>query len=277
MTAAEPDTATYVFAVCRRVDPAVLRGLEGIGYGAAVRPLGLGPLTAVVQHLPAREAGEDAWQARLSDATALERTARAHHEVVRAVARHTTTVPLALATLYLGDDRARQVLAKDIERFSAVLRRIDGCDEWGIKVYATGAAVPPATPVSAGATQPPPSAGDGHAYLARRRAEHHARDLRQHDAQRIADTVDSTLRVLVSAARRLRPHAAHLTGERAPQVLNAAYLVPRERAAGFQRAVGALRRRTGARIEVTGPWVPYSFAALPDAATPGDTPGRGRA
>jgi len=249
-----------------------------------VRTLPFGPLTAVVQHLPAGEAGEEAWQARLSDPVALERTARAHHEVVCAVARHATAVPLALATLYLGDDRARHALVKDAERFEAVLGRIDGCDEWGVKVYpatSAGPAEPPEPIEPTGPVgQPSPSSrprrtGDGRAYLARRRAEHLARDLRHHDVQRIADTVDTGLRVLASAARRLRPHSAHLTGERAPQALNAAYLVARGHQAGFLRAVGALRRRTGARIDVSGPWVPYSFAALPDPPVPGGPPGTG--
>lgn len=264
MTGPEADAATYVFAVARSVDPAILRDLPGVTPGTAVRPLRCGPLTAVVQHLPRPEAGEDAWQARLSDPAALERTARAHHAVVSAVARRTTTVPLALATLYLGDDRVRDALMADTERFSAVLRRIAGREEWGVKVY------PAATAGPAGGDAAPPGpqaarSSDGRAYLARRRAEHQARASRQHDAQRTADTVDEALRVLAAAARRLRPHTARLTGEPAPQVLNAAYLVAKEHGAGFLRSVAALRRRTGARIDVSGPWVPYSFAALPGA------------
>ncbi len=269
------DAATYVFAVGRAVDPAVLRDLTGLAPGGPLRLLPCGPLTAVVQHLPRGEAAEDAWQARLSDPVALERTARAHHEVVCAVARHTTAVPLALATLYLGDDRAREALARDAERFAAVLGRIDGCDEWGVKVHPAAAEPAGAAPPPAGPSRTP-GAGTGRDYLARRRAEHRAREGRRHDAERVADTVDAGLGVLASSSRRLRPQAAHLTGVRTPQVLNAAYLVAREHEAAFLRAVAALRRRTGARIDVSGPWVPYSFAALPDAAAGEDAPGGGR-
>jgi hypothetical protein len=219
--------ATYVFAVGRAVDPAALTGLPGVVPGAAVRPLRFGPLTAVVQHLPGSEADADVWQTRLSDPRDLERTARAHHEVVAAVARQTTTVPLALATVYLGDDRAREALAKDTDRLQAVLRRIEGCDEWGVKVYPDSVAAPSSEAPAPALTSARPTAGGGRAYLERRRAEHQERELRQHDAQRIADTVDAGLRVLAAAARRLRPHAAHVTGERVAQALNAAYLVAR--------------------------------------------------
>nr|WP_306454308.1 GvpL/GvpF family gas vesicle protein [Streptomyces sp. 2321.6] len=101
-------TATYVFAVCRQLDPAVLSGLAGLAEGFPVRGLRFGPLTAVVQHVPAAEFSEDAWQQRLSDRAELERCARAHHEVVTAAAVCGPTAPLALATLYRGtSERAR--------------------------------------------------------------------------------------------------------------------------------------------------------------------------
>jgi hypothetical protein len=272
MNHATPRAATYVFAVGRTVDPTALRGLPGLAPGAAVRPLRCGPLTAVVQHLPEEEAHEEAWRARLSDPGALERTARAHHEVVGAVARHDTAVPLALGTVYRGDDRARAALAADAARFEAALRRIDGCDEWGVKVYPGTLTPPPqAPPHTAPHTAShtaPPGAGGGRAYLERRRAEQRERERRRYDAQRAADAVDAGLRVLARDARRLRPHTAQAGGAPAPQVLNAAYLVARSDEAAFARALDALRRRTGARIDVTGPWVPYSFAALADPAGP---------
>lgn len=42
-------------------------------------------------------------------------------------------------------------------------------------------------------------------------------------------------------------------------VLNATYLVADQRAEELAALVRALGERTGTRIELTGPWVPYSF------------------
>ncbi|MGW7721186.1 GvpL/GvpF family gas vesicle protein, partial [Streptomyces chartreusis] len=136
--------ATYVFAVCRDVDPAALRDLPGVDDTEPVRALPLGTLTAVVQSVPAADFTDEAWQSRLSDQRELERYARAHHEVVSAAAAGSPTVPLPLATLYHGDERARQALTEQADRFHSALRRTARHAEWGVKVYAP--AEPPVAP-----------------------------------------------------------------------------------------------------------------------------------
>ncbi|QIY53819.1 GvpL/GvpF family gas vesicle protein [Streptomyces sp. RPA4-5] len=257
------ETATYVYAVCRLLDPAALSGLAGLAADFPVRTLPVGPLTAVVQHVPAAGFTEDAWQQRLSDRAELERCARAHHEVVTAAAACGPTVPLALATLYRGDERAQQALGADRDRFAAALARIEGHAEWGVKVSLPATvseapqSAPPAPPRSGGR----PSGGAGRAYLERKRGLHQAREQHHDRALRAAEDIDAALSRLATATRRLRPHSPEMTGERHRlQVLNAAYLVRTVREKELLDAVQLLRRRTGAEVEVSGPWVPYSFA-----------------
>lgn len=259
-------TATYVFAVCARLDRAVLTGLPGLAERAPVRALPFGRLVAVVQSVRADEFGEEAWERRLADRDDLERCARAHHEVVSAAAACGPTVPLALATLYRGDDRARDALSNDADRFHTVLRRIEGHVEWGVKVYTSptpDTTSPPLTPAAhhaPAARETRPAPGAGRAYLDRKRGLHEARERRQDETLRAADAVDTALCRLATASRRLQPHGRELTGERRTQVLNAAYLVAENQAAALADAVETLRRKTGTQIDVTGPWVPYSFA-----------------
>ncbi len=272
MTTQSAPPATYVFAVCRRADEAVLAGLSGIS-GAPVRVLPFERLHAVVQDVPADGAGGGSWTERLSDPAELERCARAHHEVVTAAAARGPVVPLALATLYDGEERARRSLTADAARFHAGLDRVDGRDEWGVKVYAplTRAAAPAAAAPLAPASGAP---GAGRAYLERVRGAHRAREEGRQAALRAAEEADAVLRGLAVAARRLRPHTERLTEERGTQLLNAAYLVDRADAGRFAAEVAALRRRIGADLELSGPWVPYSFAG-PDAASAATASGTG--
>jgi hypothetical protein len=53
-------------------------------------------------------------------------------------------------------------------------------------------------------------------------------------------------------------------------VLNAAYLVPAEHADSFLRAAERLRADApeGTRVEVSGPWAPYSFASIDAGEVP---------
>lgn len=252
--------AVYVFAICRHVDEGVLHRLPGITR-APVRALPFERLHAVVQEVPPADA--DRWTERLSDPGELERCVRAHHRVVTAVAAHGPAAPMALATLYSSAERARQALHADAARFHTVLDRVDGRVEWGVKVYAppasegTGAdraTVPVRVPAGG------PASGAGRAYLERVRGTHRAREEGRRTALAIAEETDAVLRDLAVAARRLRLQDQRLTEGRRPQVLNGAYLVDEGRTARFTEAVAMLRRRTGALIELSGPWVPYSFA-----------------
>lgn len=255
--------ATYVFAVCRTEGNPDVDGLTGVAQGEPVRCLRIGSLTAVVQTVRGADFSDEAWQQRLTDEAELERYARAHHEVVSAVAARCPTVPLPLATLYNGDERAAFALAGESTRFRAALRRIAQHAEWGIKVYApvsrsAGDGIPEErTAVAAGRVAPAP--GAGRAYLERKRGLQSRREQRQTDSLRLADAVDADVSRLATESRRLRPHGNGAVDDQSVQVLNATYLVAAHRAAELDLLVAGLRERTGAHIEVSGPWVPYSF------------------
>ncbi|MFG2766250.1 MULTISPECIES: GvpL/GvpF family gas vesicle protein [Streptomyces] len=255
--------ATYVFAVCRstRAMSALdVTGVAGMPGGAAVRLLPSGLLTAVVQTVPAADFTDEVWQRRLSDREETERYARAHHAVVSAMATHGPVVPLPLATLYHDDDRARSRLADEADRFHTALKRVAHHAEWGVKVYRPLAPEPdPAAgapaPEAAGGRAP----GAGLAYLNRKRGAQARREKLREQALDVAESVDAELRGLAAASRRLRTHGAALSGDQRVHVLNATYLVADERANEVGRLVAALGERTGAQIELSGPWVPYSF------------------
>ncbi|WP_431964158.1 GvpL/GvpF family gas vesicle protein [Actinacidiphila sp. bgisy160] len=251
--------AAYVFAVCRHVDEDVLSRLPGITT-APVRALPFEQLHAVVQEVPVAEADGRSWTERLSDPHELERCARAHHEVVTAVAAHGPAAPMALATLYSSEERARQALSADVARFHAVLDRVEGRAEWGVKVYASAATDADRTAVPTRVPTGSPTSGAGRAYLERVRGTHRAREEGRRAALQAAEEADAVLRGVAAAARRLRLQDQQSTERHSAQVLNGAYLVDEGQTARFTEAVITLRQRTEALIELSGPWVPYSFA-----------------
>jgi len=263
----EPDApsdtqATYVFAVCRNADLSAVAELPGVTVDAPVTALPLGKLTAIVQSVRAAEFTDEAWQARLSDQQALERYARAHHEVVSAVAARCPAVPLPMATLYHGEDRAREALSQEEGRFEAVLKRIERHTEWGLKVYATPSSPVDTAPAPVHRVTPTgrssPEPGAGLAYLNRKRDVQERRERSTDEALRAADLVDAEVCRLAAASRRLRPHPQP-SADRRVQVLNATYLVDERRTGELALLTQTLRDRTGAQIELSGPWVPYSF------------------
>lgn len=249
-----PATLAYVYAVTRR-EPPGLDTLTGV-LDAPVRAVSGAGLHAVVSPVPAAEFAQDRIDDRLQDLDWLTSTARAHHRVVDQIGRATDVAPLALATVFTDDDRVRAALAERRAGFEAVLDRVHGRAEWGVKAWAPqpAAAAPGDRPTS------------GAEYLRRRRAAVGAAEAYTEEAFRAAEELHDAVATSSVDARRHRVHDPALTGRTEQMVLNAAYLVDAAGTDGWRRTVEAAAT-SALVVEVTGPWVPYSFAA---AAPDGD-------
>ncbi|MFF2650738.1 GvpL/GvpF family gas vesicle protein [Streptomyces sp. NPDC058045] len=255
-------TATYVYAVCRAGHPGVPATVRGHGGGGPLRLLAAGAVCALVQDVPEGDFSETALRQRFADPAELEHCARTHHEVVTAATAAGPAVPLPLATLYLGDARAGAALGEHGDRFLRALEHVTGRAEWAVKVHLTQAAGPPrpATPAAGQAVS-------GRAYLDRLRGRQQVREQHRQNALDAAEQVDRTVRGLAVAAMRRRPHGAEVTGRDRTQIMNAAYLIADDRSAELPAAIGKLQddpALAGVEIDVSGPWVPYSFTDLAD-------------
>ncbi|MGV9288997.1 GvpL/GvpF family gas vesicle protein [Streptomyces sp. NPDC003719] len=254
------------FAVTRTPpDAAALAAATGHEEGGPLRVLHADGLCLLVQDVPAALFGDEALAERLGRPEDLERCARAHHRGVEAArGRGRSVVPLPMATLYHGEERARQAVASRAAVLDALLDRLQGRTEWAVKVHA-------ATRTAARAGDDTGSGASGRAYLSRASAQRRDRRDAQAKALAEAEAVDAELRRYAVAATRHRPQSDRLTGRSAPQLLNAAYLVEDAEGAAFTRALAALtadRRYSAVEIGASGPWVPYSFARWDEEADP---------
>jgi hypothetical protein len=262
-------SAIWAYVVAEHVGPAALDELDGVG-GGRVRAVAGAGLTAVVGDVPLAGYGEAALRRNLEDLSWLEATARAHHRVIEAVAAQGPVVPMRLATLYRDDAGAAAALGELAGDFRAAIARTTAHKEWGVKAYAARPAEPDGTdrdprPASHSSGRAP--AGSGAAYLARRRHERSARERARSEVVASAEQIHARLARLADESRLHPPQSPQLAGQRAQMILNAAYLVADDRDGDFAAAVASLAAGHPAlRLEITGPWPPYSFAGLPEAS-----------
>lgn len=255
---------TYVYAITRSPGPDDVGRVAGVD-GAMVRLVAAGPLTAVVSSVPENAFDEAALRTRLEEMDTLEALARAHHAVIDAAAVQGAVLPLRLATVYRGDERVRDMLTRGAERFAEALDRLDGRCEWGVKVYAEPGSGESRTKPASGAPSAASSASPGKDYLRRRKQQRQSAEETRRATAEFAGRVDAELSTLADDVRHYRPQNPNLSGARGENVLNAAYLLDAARSEEFAEAVRALNDEVpGTRVELTGPWAPYSFA-LPDA------------
>ncbi|MDI2125410.1 GvpL/GvpF family gas vesicle protein [Yinghuangia seranimata] len=258
--------ASYLYAVSLAPLPAdALADVAGIDDGVPYT-LPEGPLVAVVQRVPRDEFEAEELRKRLSDIDDVDRMVRAHHRVVQAAGNTAPTVPMRLATLYEDDEGVRRTLREEGDRLQDALRRVAGRAEWGVKVYGPGKGGEsrPAARVS-GAPRP----GAGRDYLRRRKDEQHEAERARVAVLQSVGELDEALRAVADDVRHLPPrpappaHGGDEVGDAVGDevnVFNAAYLVADDRTDAFG---AALARWTGPglRLDVGGPWVPYSFTA----------------
>jgi len=255
------EQGVYLYAVtreqCEEPD-----GLTGVA-GAPVRRLTHRGLAAFVGTVPLAEFGEEPLRRSMEDLAWLEETARAHHRVVEALARLGPAAPVRLVTVYRDEGQVRELLGERHDQFDAVLRRVSGRWEWGVKAYAVPSSAEPAAL--------PQDTSPGAAYLNRRRASLRGREADLRRAAEHAQAVHEALMDIAVAGRRNPAQDPQLSGRREQMVLNGAYLVDEARAADFARAAESIAGQ-GVTLELVGPWAPYSFASLDHEAAPGDAP-----
>ncbi|NLU75392.1 GvpL/GvpF family gas vesicle protein [Streptomyces sp. HNM0575] len=244
---------------------AAAAGLYGPS-GAPVRTVDGPGLSALVSDVPAGLYDESGLKAQLEDLERLEALARSHHAVVAVAYEHATVLPMRLATVYLDDGRVAAMLAERGGEFDALLSRLEGHVEWGVKVYADpreAAAGSASRPSDDGAQ---PAGGPGRAYLRQRRQQRSSHRDTYRAAGAVAERVTELAGGIATAKVAHRPQQGELAAGPGENIANDAYLVPDGRSEDFQAAIGGLAEDVpGVRVELTGPWAPYSFATPPPA------------
>jgi hypothetical protein len=250
--------ATYVYCVIaadrRPRLTSVPAGLPGAG---PVRLLDVDEgLFIAVADLPLDRYSEDAINTGLANLDWVSRVAVAHEAVVESLIASDAVLPMKLFTVFTSDDRAIAHVRTQRARIAGVVKRVAKHDEWGIRVVldrTLAAAARPKKKVVA-------RAGTGAAYLTQKKAQ---RDASSELASRARETVAALFDRLAARSRDAkRRSASELPAQGGPLLLDAAFLVPRTRAATFQ-ALAARESRSLARhgygLTVTGPWPPYTF------------------
>jgi hypothetical protein len=235
--------------------PADLVGVAG----GAVAPVATAGLQALVSSVPQAQFAAEPLREHLNDLPWLERVAREHEAVLERLLAGATVVPLRLCTIFEDAGGVERMLEREHDALAEALRRLEGRQEWGVKVLLDRDRPAP----TAAAAQDE----GGLAYLARRRSQLAAREEARGFAGQLADQVDGALRVVAVDAVRLPAQNRELSRHEGDMVLNAAYLIgdPAELGA----CVEVLQERYavhGARIDLTGPWPPYNFVTSAAAA-----------
>jgi hypothetical protein len=254
---ASPGTYVYCLVAADR-RPVLRRRLARLPGMGPVRLLEVDKsLWLAVADAPLNRYGEETINRKLSDLDWVSRAAIAHEAVVESFIDQRAVLPMKLFTIFTSDDRALEQVRADRRRVDAMVKRVANQIEWGVRVTLRPGAKP------AGLRRPaasPKAVRTGAKYLTEKKVQ---RDAAVELAERARETVMKLYDRLSARARLARRRSgSELPVEGGPLLLDAAFLIPRARAAAFRALVAREARRLGPlgyQVAVSGPWPPYTF------------------
>ena len=251
-------------------------GFVRVGFDVARAPAGLddapielvahGNHAALVSRLPASTYAGSQVEQHSGDVAWLTPRARAHDLVLTWAQEHGGVIPLPMFSLW-GSDRALDAaLTKRKAELTRAFRKVEGADEFGVRVYRRDAVVlehiDVIDPEIARLKRDAAAASPGQRYLLERKIADQGKQSVRTAGLAMAREVFARLKPLARSAlaRPLVPDASR--AQEATLVLNGAFLVERVRLDAFREAVGEVVRTyqpRGLTFDFTGPWPPYNF------------------
>jgi len=248
------EIATYVYCIVQRsTRPRVARGPSGLGGASAPRLVDVeNGFYMVCSDVPLASYGAETIERGLRDLDWVSRVAMAHEGVVERFTKvnGATVIPMKLFTIFSDDDRARGEMRRRRRDLGGIVKRIKGCQEWGVRIMKSARVAAPAGPRALPAS--------GSAFLAEKKR---ARDAVKEQSQQVARVADQSLRSLSRLAREIRRRDP-IEAATSPPALDAAFLVPVLRRAKFKATAAKAARLcvdAGAELTLTGPWPAYHF------------------
>lgn len=175
---------------------------------------------------------------------------REHERVVRTALRTATPLPLRFGTRFGSEADAKAALIERDKDFIADLERLRDTVEMSVRISVTS---PSIDEKEGGKVNAPAASSPGRAFLERRKSELEGEAEERGRAERILSEVEAELRDLgLPTVRTLAPTGVTIG--------SLAHLVHKGRLRPYRQKIEDLRRERGdLRIELSGPWAPYSF------------------
>jgi hypothetical protein len=199
-------------------------------------------LIAWFSRVPAQEFG-DKLAANMENLEWLSSAGVRHQRVVSQIAAEVTLLPARFGTVFKSEQSLRQHIRAEKEKLTAALVRIEGAEEWGVKLFLNPS--PPASPIET---------SSGLDYL-RAKSMVQVKKRTQLDP----DVVEFA-RELQAIAADSAPAGKVSSGQNNLE-WQASFLVRKKDRPRWDKALKKYATRWADRREIqcTGPWPPYSF------------------
>ena len=236
------------------------KGLKSIVYDT---------LNVIVKYVPESEFSEENFKRNLSDLKWLETNAREHITIIGRIMEFCTVIPFKFGTIYYSTDGIRKFIADYSELLIENLNHLEGKEEWAVKIYCDRKLlteqIDELSEEAASFEKQIMASSPGKAFLLKRKKT----DLIENEMDRLCKNYGQKyydqLKNLSESTGLNNLLPKEFTGREDTMILNATFLVKKNKLADFKSTIESLRKKVGVSgffIEATGPWPPFSFISI---------------
>ncbi|MCU1229823.1 MAG: gas vesicle protein GvpL/GvpF family [Acidobacteria bacterium] len=254
-------TGFYVYAIARTGHPLPQR-VEGVDGSTNVASLEAGGLAAIYTPVDLVEFSQPVIDARSKDVEWLGGIGYRHQAVMAALMHGGTIVPLRAFTLFSTADALRAHLIHDAVQFEEILSRVDGKQEWTLRIEFDAQrwndALASRVESLRSLVEEIGRATTGRAFLLRKKLDDEKKRASREAEQQVVAEIESAVLAKLNCAT--VAESRQQRGGAFPQ-LNV--LLERDEEAVLQELqseLGARYESEGITLALTGPWPPYTFA-----------------
>jgi hypothetical protein len=217
--------------------------VDGIG---VVEPIAEGAYLCWASRV-SRQEFADHLQKNMEDLEWLAACSIRHQKVLSEIGEVTQVLPARFGTVFISSESLLGDFREKLPKLKEVFKRISNADEWGVKIFGTA----PSRPTTA------VTASSGVDYLRQKSAALHRASGAKHDEE--AEKFGEELAKLSEASV---PGGKASSGQ--PGLLwSGSFLVKRSQKKRFDQVLKRFAEQWAGtrRIDVSGPWPPYSFVS----------------
>ena len=224
---------------------------------------------AIVKVVSETEFSEENFKKNLSNLEWLDSNAREHIRVICQIMEQCTIIPFKFGTIYHSEDGLKKFIEGYSGSLSENFQNIEWKEEWSAKIYynrkVLSEQIDELSQEAASLEKQIMASSPGKAFLLKRKKN----DLVENEMDRLCKKYGQEyydeFKRLSEESRIENLIPKEFTGREDTMILNANFLVCKNKVSDFTETVSKLRKRdgnTGFIIEATGPWPPFSFVSI---------------
>ena len=253
----------YVYAI-GRAGHAPPEQVEAVDGSTSITAIEVDGLAAFYTAVDAAEFSQPVIDARSKDVEWLGRIGYRHQSVMTALMRGGTIIPLRAFTLFASETTLRNHLRGERQKFSRILERLEGKEEWTLRIEFEPARWSDALVRRVGRLRELAGeverAASGKAFLLRKKLdEEKKRASREAEQQVVAEVENAVMGTLECDT------VAESRQERSGGFPQINVLIERDegtRLAALRDDLTQRYEKDGVTVALTGPWPPYTFVGV---------------